>query len=126
MKKVIISLIVTVLVIVGIGLGVYFYKKHRINSNPVSCYPVEMLNEGGYYGYEGANNSSGIITEADDQRIYGSIGQNIKEIKVKEGDKVSVGDVIVTFDDTPKELELEEMKAQYEVYKDELTTAEKA
>ena len=62
-------------------------------------------------GYWGDNMTlDGMITSDASQNVYLSTEQKVKEVLVKEGDTVKEGDVLMTYDTTAKELELETME----------------
>ena len=103
MKKLIITLIVLGILVVGTIVGVKIYKDHRKNSNPVKCMPVSMLNQG--YWDPSDEYSSGYISATTDQKIYADMNSVIEEVYVSEGDTVKAGDAILKFDMTQKELE---------------------
>lgn len=123
MKKLIITLIVLGILVVGTIVGVKIYKDHRKNSNPVKCMPVSMLNQG--YWDPSDENSSGYISATTDQKIYADMNSVIEEVYVSEGDTVKAGDAILKFDMTQKELEVETMRTQLEVYKTDVSLAER-
>jgi multidrug efflux pump subunit AcrA (membrane-fusion protein) len=121
-KKVIITLIV-LLCVAGLGtLGVVMYKKHAKNSNPVDVYSVEN-----YVGnwYEDYQSMDGNIVSNDDQSVYVGTDQVVKELLVQEGETVHVGDVLLQYDTTLLELQLETQKTQIEVYKTNISIAER-
>ncbi len=59
------------------------------------------------YASGGNAQSTGMVTTDKIQSVYTSSTQQITEISVKEGDHVSVGDPILSFDTTLTDLELE-------------------
>ena len=104
MKKrtvVLIGLLVTALV----GGGVYgAYRLVAGNGSPVTVTPVAYLNTG---SWDYSMPSYGTITANATQEVYLSSDQTIANINVQEGDRVSVGDVLMSYDTTMLELELE-------------------
>ncbi|MCR5147706.1 MAG: HlyD family efflux transporter periplasmic adaptor subunit [Eubacterium sp.] len=123
MKKIIITLSIIAVLVAGGIVGVKIYKNHRKNSNPVKCMPVNMLNTG-YWGGE-SETMSGSITATGDQKIYAEMSSVISDIYVSEGDTVKVGDPILKFDMTQKELEIETMRTQLEVYRSDVKLSER-
>ena len=106
-RNVIVAAILAV-VIAGSGIGGY-YGFRSMNRPVTMVYSVNELNN----GYWGDNmNLDGMITSDASQNIYLSSEQKVKEVLVKEGDTVKEGDVIMKYDTTAKELELETMELE--------------
>lgn len=106
-RNVIVAAILAV-VIAGSGVGGY-YGFRSMNRPVTMVYSVSELNN----GYWGDNmNLDGMITSDASQNIYLSSEQKVKEVLVKEGDTVKEGDVIMKYDTTAKELELETMELE--------------
>ncbi len=112
MKKLIISLII-IFIIIGLGVGgAYWYRSNKKNTNPVNVYSV--ANWVGNY-YENEQSMSGNVVVSDEQNIYIDTERQVKEIYASPGDSVSVGDVILEYDNTQDVLRLNTMKANLEV-----------
>ena len=122
MKKLIITLIVLAVIVVGTIIGVKIYKDHRKNSNPVKCTNVALLNTG-YWEY--GETMDGSISETGDQKVYIEMNRIISEVNVEPGQQVSVGDKLLTYDMTGQQLQIDSMKTQLEVYKTDLLIAER-
>lgn len=121
-KKIIITLIVIVCIL-GLGAGgIYIYKQHSKNSNPIDVYSVQDF-VGGWYGNE--QMIDGYVTSNDEQSVYVDNDKVIKEMLVTPGDEVHVGDVLLKYDTTLLELQVEKQKTQIEVYKTNIKLAEK-
>lgn len=103
MKKQILIPLCTVLGIGVIGGGIFFFAKYKSNQTVVEVTPVEYHAN---YDYGDSITSSGIISSDASQNIYNDSTKLIKEIFVKEGDSVSVGDKIIEYDMTLTEIEL--------------------
>lgn len=101
-KKLVIGCILGILVlcIVGFG-GFHLYRK---NTNVVSVVPVELLNSDWGMEYEG---TSGVVSNSLSQTIVPDTTQAISKIYVKAGQKVKIGDKILTYDMSTKKLDLE-------------------
>ena len=122
MKKLIITLIVLAVIVAGTIVGVKIYKDHRKNSNPVKCTNVSYLNSG-YYEY--GDVLDGNITETGEQKVYVSINSIVAEVNVEPGQKVNVGDKLLSYDMTKQQLVIDKMKTQLEVYRTDILMAEK-
>ena len=123
-KKIIIGLIVT-LVVIGITVTVlHFLKKKNANSKTIDVYPVnEIGQDGSWFGsYSSIGGSVQINME---QKIYAISSQRIKEIHVKEGDEVKVGDVIVEYDVTSQNLALETKRTEVELARTSILAAQR-
>ena len=102
-------MIVAVLLAVTVAGGsIGGYYGFRSMNRPVTMvYAVNELSS----GYWGDNMTlDGMITSDASQNVYLSTEQKVKEVLVKEGDTVKEGDVLMTYDTTAKELELETME----------------
>ena len=123
-KKTIIIIIIVILVLVlSIVLIGYFYKKHAKNSNPVDVYPVSGY-VGNYMEY-GGNSMDGFIVLTNEQKVPGDFQRVISSVSVKQGDKVKVGDVLVSYDMTQDRLKLDTMYADRQVKQANLAIAMK-
>ncbi|MDO4453117.1 MAG: HlyD family efflux transporter periplasmic adaptor subunit [Eubacteriales bacterium] len=90
------------LVCSGAGYGIYSYMQN--NKNPVEVTPVSYLSTQ-YYG--DSSSISGTATSDVTQKVQLSGENNVKEVYVKAGDKVKVGDKLMSYDMTLTELDLE-------------------
>lgn len=123
-KKVIISLVVTVVIIgliTGILLGV---KKKTKNKKTVEVYPVSDLSENSSM-FGSWNTMSGRVVIKNEQKIYLNSGQQVAEVLVKEGDEVKAGDVLMRYDTTSQNLQLELMAADVEIARVSVIVAER-
>lgn len=105
------NVIVAVLLAVAVAGGsIGGYYGFRSMNRPVTMvYAVSELSS----GYWGDNMTlDGMITSDASQNVYLSTEQKVKEVLVKEGDTVEEGDVLMTYDTTAKELELETMELE--------------
>ena len=108
MKKltIVLTCIGTVAVIGGGGYGIYRYIK--ANAQPVEVTKVAYLNTG-WWGNE-STSTYGMVTSNATQEVNLDGEQLVKEIYVKEGEKVKIGDKLLSFDTTLLELNLESEK----------------
>lgn len=105
-KRNVIVAVLLAVAVAGGSIGGYF--GFRSMNRPVTMvYAVNELSS----GYWGDNMTlDGMITSDASQNVYLSTEQKVKEVLVKEGDTVKEGDVLMTYDTTAKELELETME----------------
>ena len=69
------------------------------------------------YASSGSAQTQGMVTTDKIQSIYTTATQRITKIHVKEGDKIAVGDPILSFDTTLTDLELERQRIAVEQLK---------
>lgn len=120
LKKVVIPL-AAVLAVVGIGVGIGFAVRNA-NQEEVGVIAVSSV-AGGYYG----NNMSitGNISSDVSQDVHLLSGQLVDQVFVKEGDTVSVGTPLLSYDMTLVNLDLEIEKLNREGIDLKLQAAEK-
>lgn len=108
-KKIILAAVSGVLVL-AIAVGVIFLAPG--NAEPVGVYPFMYIGMTEYWGDN--QESYGPVTSENIQTVYLSDTQLVTEIKVKEGDAVKKGDILMTFDTTLSSLELERKRLDVE------------
>ena len=113
-KKLVITIVALVLV-AAIGVGIFFLAQGE--GEPVSVYPFNYLGMTEYWG--DSQESYGPVSTDKIQTIFVTDTQKVTGVLVSEGDMVKKGDVLMTFDTTlsdlqmqRKELEIERMKLQ--------------
>ena len=123
-KKIIIGIIIT-LVVAGITVTVlHFLKKKNANSKTIDVYPVNEIGQDG--SWFGSNSTiAGSVQINMEQKVYPISTQKIKEIHVKEGDMVKVGDVIVEYDLTSQNLALETKRTEVELARTSILAAQR-
>ena len=102
-KKTIITVTAVVLVVV-IGLGVWFGVS-RGRSEPVKVFAFNYVGMTEYWG--DSQESYGPVSTDKIQTVFLSSTQTVTEMKVAQGDMVKKGDVLMTFDTTLSDLQLE-------------------
>ena len=95
-----------VAIVAGIAFG------FRGRGEPVGVYPFSMVGMTEFWGDN--QESYGPVTTDRIQTVYLSDTQTITGVKVKEGDTVKKGDVLMTYDTTLSELELERKRLDVE------------
>lgn len=110
-----------ILVLIGIGCGVWYYLGHN-SSEPVYVYPFEYLGMTEYWG--DSQESYGPVTTDKIQTVYLTDTQTVTEILVQAGDTVKKGDLLMSFDTTLSDLELERKRLDVEKLKLQLEDAQ--
>lgn len=108
-KKLLLAATAGVLV-VAIGGGIVFGL--RGSGDPVGVYPFSMVGMTEFWGDN--QESYGPVTTDRIQTVYLSDTQTITEVKVAQGDTVKKGDVLMTYDTTLSELQLERKRLDVE------------
>ena len=108
--KTLLIIFLSLAAVAGIAAGVLVYL--RTNSGEVNVYPVKdiLFND----SWVSQAETQGRITADRIQSVYISSSQIVKEIYVKEGDRVEVGDPLISYDTTLTDMQLkrQEIKIQ--------------
>lgn len=111
-KKILLS--VTALVLVAaIGLGIWLGT--RGSGDPIPVYSFDYVGMTEYWG--DSQESYGPVTTDRIQTVFLSDTQTVTEIKVKAGDTVKKGDILLSFDTTLSDLQLERKRLEVEKQK---------
>lgn len=120
-KKLILSVTAAVTA-VAVGCGIWYYLGHS-SSDPVYVYPFQYIGMTEYWG--DSQESHGPVTTDKIQTVFLSDTQTVTEILVQEGDAVKKGDLLMTFDTTLSDLQLERKRLDVEKKKLQLEDAQK-
>lgn len=122
-KKKIIIIVIVSIAVVGLAIsGFFVFRWYRSQNTMVEVQPVSNLN----WGYSGDEMSSyGMVTNDSSQDVYFLENQTIEEIFVTEGQTVSVGDPLISYDMTMSNLQLEMKELDVNTYSTKLSAAQK-
>lgn len=124
-KKIILSISITVAVLGAIVALLAVLKSKTRNKKTIDVYPVnEIATQSGDMGFW-QNTLSGNVTVNMEQKIYLSSSDQVAEVKVKEGDVVKAGDVLMVYDTTSQQLQIESMRADVEIARTDVAVAER-
>ena len=104
-KNVVIAAVAATGVVGGGIAGVTYVKDH--NSKTVEVTPVSMLNMGDMASDMNMDGTSGTVVSNVSQSIRIPDGKVIDKVYVQEGDKVKIGDKLISYDTTLLELDKE-------------------
>lgn len=117
-KKIIIGSIVTAVVLLLCAGGLFLAKK--MNAVTVSVISAGDLMQNFYMG---PNSMNGTITNSVTQDVQLEKDAIIEQVYVSKGDKVNIGDKLITYDMTLKEMELEIQRLTKQQYEQQLAKA---
>lgn len=102
---------VTALVLVAaIGLGIWFGT--RGGGDPVNVYSFDYVGMTEFWG--DTQESYGPVTTDRIQTVFLTDTQTVTQVNVKEGDQVKKGDILLSFDTTLSDLQLERKRLEVE------------
>lgn len=101
-------------VVIAAGLGVWYAIGHS-SSDPVYVYDFNLIGMTEFWG--DSRDSYGPVRTDRIQTVILTDTQTVTEIKVSEGDTVKKGDLLMTFDTTLSDLELEKKRLAVEKLK---------
>lgn len=113
-KKIIIIVISCIVVLGGIYFALHILKQKNQNSKTVGVYAVSEIGYDASYMWDNST-LSGNVTVNSEQKVYVGKTQSVSEIKVKEGQSVKAGDVLLVYDTTANDLQLELQKSELEL-----------
>lgn len=114
-------LVVALVLTAAIGLGIWYFLANH-NREPVYVFPFQYIGMTEYWG--DSQESYGPVSTDKIQTVFLSDTQEVTEIGVKEGDTVKKGDLLLTFDTTLSDLELERKRLDVEKVKLQLQQAQ--
>ena len=128
--KKILAVLITLALIAGI-VGSVIYAVQRSSRKRITVYRASELNYAGY-GFDAGSTMEGYVTADAAQNVYASGELVVKEILVRRGQEVFVGDALLTYDTDKtrmnlekEELSLQQIQLQLDVAMRNLATLEK-
>ena len=118
LKKILLALI-SIILVAGIGAGIWYST--TTNVEPVNVFSFNFIGMTEYWG--DSQESYGFVQTDRIQTVFLSGTQTVTEILVSEGDAVSKGDVLMTFDPPLSDLALERKRLDVEKLKLQLEDA---
>ena len=117
MRKLKKTFIILAVILVAGGGGLFGWKYYSSkNVAPVKVYPFNYVGMTEYWG--DSRESYGPVTTDKIQTVYLSDTQTVSEVLVEEGQEVKKGDLLMSFDTTLSQLELE--RKELEIQKDQM------
>ena len=105
-----ITIIIIAVLVCTVAVGAFFALK-KFSRGTVNVYPAGSFIMEEYWG--DSTEMYGNVTMEDLQKVYCSSTQTVVAVHVQEGDEVKTGDILVEFDTTLTQIDME--KAQLEV-----------
>lgn len=117
-----VAIIVTAVLVLAVaaGCGIWYYLCHS-NADPVYVFPFQYIGMTEYWGDN--QESYGPVTTDRLQTVFLTDTQTVVEVAVKPGDTVKKGDLLMTFDTTLSDLQLERKRLEVEKQKLQLEEA---
>ncbi len=122
-KKVLLILFISIILIAAAVFTVSYLKKKNKESKVANVYSVSEIGYYGYYDYE--DMLYGNVTATNEQKVYLSSNQQISKVLVREGDQVKIGDVLLIYDTTAQNLQLQTMATEVELARVAVLVAER-
>ncbi len=122
-KKILLFSVIFIAVMAIVIISLSLLKRKNKENRTVNVYAVSEL---GYYGgFKYEDMLYGNVNSTNEQKVYISSNQKISEIKVKEGDHVKVGDVLLVYDTTAQSLQLNTLATEVELARVAVLVAER-
>ena len=119
--KKILLIVLAAALLLSAGGGAWYYFAQK-NAEPVYVFPFNYVGMTEYWG--DSQESYGPVSTDKIQTVYLSDTQTVTEVKVKQGDTVKKGDLLMSFDTTLSDLALERKRLDVEKLKLQLQDAQ--
>lgn len=117
MKKLLIAIVCIALTAAAGKYGYDRFQKKKDSKRVVDVVPISLLSQE-YWADETTLDAT--VTSGNSQNVYLDSEKLVKELNVSVGDKVKKGDVILTYDMTVVELEIEQKKNRIAVLEQQI------
>lgn len=119
-KRVIAAVVGSAVAVGAVAGGIYGYKAYQDQKLVAEVQPVSNINMG-YFGDSAT--SYGMVTNDSSQEIYLDSSKSAKQVFVKEGDTVKVGDPLMEYDMAEVQIDIERKKIELNTIENNLAMA---
>lgn len=119
-KRVIAAVVGSAAAVGAVAGGIYGYKAYQDQKLVAEVQPVSNINMG-YFGDSAT--SYGMVTNDSSQEIYLDSSKSAKQVFVKEGDTVKVGDPLMEYDMAEVQIDIERKKIELNTIENNLAMA---
>ncbi len=119
-KRVIAVVVGSAAAVGAVAGGIYGYKAYQDQKLVAEVQPVSNINMG-YFGDSAT--SYGMVTNDSSQEIYLDSSKSAKQVFVKEGDTVKVGDPLMEYDMAEVQIDIERKKIELNTIENNLAMA---
>ena len=120
-KKIVLGITIPAAIAGAIVGGLFIYR--NASAKPVPVYPLEQLVMTDYES--DMSTTSGTVSAEGIQKVFITGSQTVGSVDVKEGQEVKKGDVLISYDTTLSDIEVERARVGVERLKLELGSAQK-
>lgn len=113
-KKILLILLIIAVVVAGVVFGLHKLKEKNQNSRSAGVYPVNEIAYDASMMWD-SSTLSGTVTVNSEQKVFVAAEQQVAEVKVHEGQTVKAGDVLMVYDITSQNLQMELQKTELEL-----------
>jgi multidrug efflux pump subunit AcrA (membrane-fusion protein) len=123
--RVVIIIACIVVVIAGIVIALSVVKKNNQNKKEALVVSVSSISDDPSYYGTNSTSFDGNVTVSTTQKVYITNDTKIEEVYVEEGQSVKAGDLILKYDVTAQQLQLESKKASVDMANNTVTSLER-
>jgi multidrug efflux pump subunit AcrA (membrane-fusion protein) len=123
--RIVIILVCVAVVLAGIVIALSIIKKNNQNKKEALVVSVSSISDDPSYYSSNSSSYSGNVTVSTTQKVYITSTTKIDEVYVTEGQSVKAGDLILKYDVTAQQLQLESKKASVDMANNTVTSLER-